>query len=118
MVMVVGSVIDCVFGLEMVVDDYVVKLFELIEFSVWIKVVFWCIIFMLWFEWELECEYDLVVFRFGDWMVDIVVCCVVCLSDCSKILILVEFVLFEVFVEMLNVFVSRVYIFDWLGVES
>lgn len=33
--------IDCIVGLEMGVDDYVIKLLELCELVVWVKNLFW-----------------------------------------------------------------------------
>lgn len=39
--------IDCVVGLEIGVDDYVVKLFSLCEVVVWVKVIFKCMVLCL-----------------------------------------------------------------------
>lgn len=38
--------IDCIVGLEMGADDYVIKLLELCELVVWVKNLFWWIDFV------------------------------------------------------------------------
>lgn len=53
------NIIDKIFGLELGVDDYLVKLFEILEFIVWVCVLLW------WFKIMVKFEMKLVYYLVG-----------------------------------------------------
>lgn len=86
MLIVCGEEIDCVCGLDIGVDDYIVKFFLMIELFVCICVVLWCICLGL--VEDVVCQGDIVM----DWVVYWVKW-----VDCEIYFGLIEFCLLDYF---------------------
>lgn len=82
-------VFEWVVGLDVGVDDYLLKLFVFEELLVWMWVLLCCI--------KFEDVVELMVMRFFDLMLDLVICEVNC-GQCWISLICIEFVLLEMLI--------------------
>lgn len=83
---VFGIIEHCVKGLELGVDDYLMKLFVFVELLVWVCTFLWCGVVVI-----IESQFQVV-----DLMVDFVSCKVICSGMCIT-LISKEFILLEFF---------------------